>query len=484
MLYSNQSQTCVFVLTAKNTKLIKAKDRTMNIKSSIIKLPITALAAMTIALGGCSNEEEQAGFSRAVPDLRIVMPDSMTGGQNNTLTKSTFKNQRAGSSGEPCFYTGEGEEDLFKNGYTMSRMMISAVATWSCVADTVIEIASFIPHDGIIHETDNDRDASNYDPDESTHYSITDDSDNQITVRIYHGYSRSDPPTTESHPDIFISWLELEDGEVQGRLVIDGLGVNSDKEIDPEEPTDMRMDFTLNEETRSADMYLKFANNDELINGFRIQVSEDLTANPLTQVFTAKGMLDLKQQYIPDTGLTETPVLQMFAVANQLGEGATVADFVDVAVSLELNAELNNHLGTYLFTKKDKYFFDADQSTNEPWDYINKTVTSSEYRGDRTTALTGGTWIPVFNPSQDLLIIALQLDSDYFTGTKCNNIGDDCNPLLNAIFEDGFADQEMNQGTDPLDWRTNALTTAEYLDSIYPTGFSDWNGVFEPVFNP
>jgi len=456
----------------------------MKMKSSIKKLPLTVLTAMFIALGGCSSEEEQAGFSRAVPDLRIVIPDSMTGGQNNTLIKTVSKAHRAANSGEPCFYSGEGDEDLFKNGYTMSRMMISAIATWSCVADTVIEVASFIPHEGIIIESDNDRSATNYDPEEATHYSISDDSDNQVSVRLYYGYDRENPPTPESNADFFVSWIEQDGGSVQGKMVIDGLGMKSDQIIDPEDPVAMRMDFTLSESSRTADMFLKFADTNELTNGFRIYVSKDLNVNPLTKVFTAKGMLDLKQQFIPNTGITEIPTLQIFTVANQLGEGAAIANFIDVAVSLELNAELNNHLGKYLFTKEDKYFFDADQNSNEPWDFINKIVTTSEYRGDRNLLPTGGTWEPVFNPSQDMIITALNLDTDYFTGTKCNETGDSCNELLTAIHQEGFAEQEMNQGSDPMDWRTDALLEVEYLDSIYPAGFSDWTGVFEPAFNP
>ena len=454
----------------------------MNIKTTVDKLKLGTLSAFIIALGACSVEED-ASFSQPVPDIRIIIPDSMTGGTVDA-TRSLSNISRAAGSDQPCFYHGQGDEDLFRNGYTMSKMMISSVATWSCVADTVIEIAAFIPHDGIIYESDNDLDSPSYDPEESTHYSITDDSDNQVSVRIYNGFSRAIPPTADSIPHIYISWAELTDGSVQGRLIIDALGKNSAQVVDPEEPIALRLDFDLNASNRTGDMYIKFADGNELTNGFRINVTEDLLANPLFEVFTAQGILDLKQQYLPDTGLTETPVLKVFAVANQLGKGATIANFIDVGVSFELNAELNNHLGTYLFTKEDKYFFDADQSAFEPWDFIDKTVTVSEYRGDRTTALTGGTWEPDFNPSIDLIILAFELDAGYFTGSQCNNIGDDCNVFLNAVFRDGFADQEMNQGTDPLDWRTDALASAVYLDSIYPAGHTDWTGVFEPVFNP
>ena len=82
-----------------------------------------------------------------------------------------------------------------------------------------------------------------------------------------------------------------------------------------------------------------------------------------------------------------------------------------------------------------------------------------------------------------MIIAALALDSDYFAGSKCAQLNDDCNQLLNAVFVDGFADQEKNQGSDPMDWRSNALAGASYLESVYPNGLN-WSGAFEQSFTP
>lgn len=438
-----------------------------------------------LLLGGCNEDET---FSQSVPDIRITLPDSLTGGTALSQTKSAKDRlssvHRSASANEPCLYLGEDDEDMFRNGYTMSRMMISAVATWSCIADLVIDVAGYIEHDGLVHQSDNNREADSYDPEDATHYSITDEQDGSIVVRLYYGYNRDTPPTYQTQPDLFIAWIEYDDGSLAGRIVIDGEGVKKDALTDPEDPVMMRMDLTRDASSQQADMYLKFADEHDLINGFRIFVQKDLNVYPLTKVYTAKGILDLKKQYLPDTGVSETPQLQVFAVANQDGDGATIANFIDVAVSLALNAELENHLGNYLFTKVDKYFFDANQNGEKPWDYINKTVTTSEFRGGRTTPATGGSWEPDFNPSLDLLILAFQLDSDYFTGDKCAAISNDCNDFMNALFEDGFAGQEQNLGSDPMDWRSDELLSAAYLSSVYPDGYSDWNGVFEPTFNP
>jgi hypothetical protein len=139
---------------------------------------------------------------------------------------------------------------------------------------------------------------------------------------------------------------------------------------------------------------------------------------------------------------------------------------------------LGNHLGNYLFDKDDIYFFDDDMD----WDWINKTITDARYRGGRTTPAIDGTWDP-FDPSLRMIAEALGLGSDYFTGSQCVNIDDNCTDLLNAVFADGFAEQEPNQGADPGDWRSNAIAMPTYLDTVYPNGV-DWSGAFDYEFTP
>ncbi len=145
---------------------------------------------------------------------------------------------------------------------------------------------------------------------------------------------------------------------------------------------------------------------------------------------------------------------------------------------MHANHNQNNHLGNYLATKQDVYFFEDDMD----WEYINKTFTSSIYRGDRTTPVSGGSWIP-FNPSLDMIITALSLDPAYFSGDLCADLDDDCTELFNAVFVNGFAEQEQNQGSDPMDWRSDALQAAVYLNSVYPNG-QNWDGAFDRSFTP
>jgi hypothetical protein len=82
-----------------------------------------------------------------------------------------------------------------------------------------------------------------------------------------------------------------------------------------------------------------------------------------------------------------------------------------------------------------------------------------------------------------MITTELELGDDYFTGDLCAETDDDCSDLLAAVFEDGFADQEPNQGSDPMDWRSEAIASPTYIESVYPNGV-DWSGAFDMVFTP
>ena len=351
------------------------------------------------------------------------------------------------------------------------------MATWTCVADFLIDLAAVMAHDGTIIETDNDTLSPGYDADEPTHYIITDVSDTQVTVHMYYGFSRAVPPLPTDPSQFYISWNETSEDIVDGRMIIDISVIDKDVNND-DDLSIMRMDFDFDEDQRSADMFLRFEDDNDWANGFRIQITKDLNASPLNQVFTARGLIEMTGQFFPTTGITETPDIQFYTVADLLGNGATIEEVQDFSLPLLLNFFLNNHLGDYLFTKKDVYFFEDDQD----WEYINKEINSSEYRGSRNTSTTGGSWIP-FNPSLDMIRTALSLPAGYFSSAQCENIGDDCNEFLNAVFVDGFSDQEKNQGTDPMDWRSMALDNAAYLTSVFPNGMN-WDGAFEQSFTP
>ncbi len=472
-------------------KLNNIRLKTQMITNFRLPMAVTTLLLSSLLVGCVGEDSDNSTPVSENPSMDMGIPASLTGGSTSTApllamatdtminASSSIRMAKAGT-GEPCSYLGnEDEDDPFRNGYETSKFMISVMATWTCIADLLIDVSSFVPHDGSIIETENDNNSDDFEADEPTHYSVVDDSETQVTVRLYYNYSRSQPPVSGEEAQFYVSWNEADNGDIEGRMIIDGDGVDWDNH-DSEDPSMMRMDFFYTDTQQTADMFLQFDDDNLWADGFRIQIVKDLDTNPLLKVFEARGLIDMKAQFVPIATIPEIPDVHLYTVADALGNGASIAEFQDMSLPLELNANLGNHLGNYIFTKKDVYFFEHDMD----WEYIHKTVLASEYRGARTTPSTGGTWLP-FDPSLDLIITAFSLDSDYFTGSKCAAIGDDCADLLNAVFSftGGFAGQEENQGADPLDWRSTAISTADYLTTVYPNGV-DWTGAFEHSFTP
>ena len=139
-------------------------------------------SSLIMACGDPSSNTTSSQPSNKI-NVDLELPESLTG---NRIALRTANNE----NDIPCSYLSpEEDDDPFRNGYVTTRFMISTMATWTCLADFLIDIADFIEqHDGMIIETDNDTMAANYDQDDPTHYSITDDSDQQVTVRMYYGF--------------------------------------------------------------------------------------------------------------------------------------------------------------------------------------------------------------------------------------------------------------------------------------------------------
>ncbi len=462
-------------------------------------LQLSSLLLSSFLLVACGASDTDNTSTKESLSVDLKLPNSLTGGSspNSTLNqKSTSKTSSSNQSvmqklqqvtlsansgtGEPCFYNGNENSDPFRNGYQTTKFMVSVMASWTCIADLLINVSSIVPHDGLIKETDNNIDNANYEADEPTHYVVIDDSESQTTINMYYGYSRSSPPVTGEASQFYISWNKTSDTDYQGRMVIDASGVNWENRK-TDDPVMMRMDFNFNRTTQTADMFLKFDENNPWADGMRISIDKDLNASPLDQVYLARGMIDMKAQFLPVASISEVPQVQLFTVSDGFGNGAAITEIQDMSLPLLLNQSTGNHLGNYLFSKKDTYFFSFDQD----WEYINKTIISAEYRDGRTTPANGGSWLP-FDPSLDIIVSGMPaLTNDYFSGNQCANTGDNCTELLNAVFEftGGFAGHEQNQGNDPADWRSSAINTATYLPSVYPNGI-DWNNAFDLSFTP
>ncbi|MBU2864278.1 hypothetical protein KO489_10515 [Reinekea forsetii] len=414
-----------------------------------------------------SNAERMDSFSRTLETI------SVSAGEAGNTFNSGGVSARSGT-GEPCSFNSVSDDDMFANGYNMTRFMVSAVSTWTCVADTLITLTDGLPHDGAIVATDNVKGTEGYEADEPTHYSVSDESDSQTTIRIYYGYDQELPPTSSDEAGFYLAWDSFL-SDVSGKLIINSQFHDEVPESD--DPVQMRLDFDFSESSKVADMYMKFDDANEWAEGYRIKVTKDLTAPLSGKVFEAQGLLAMTAQYVPVNGIEALPDLSVYTVANQLGDGAAVAQMTDLVLPLELTN--TNHLGNYLTTKEDTYYFDSDSD----WDYIAKTFTVATLEGGRTTAATGGTWLNPFDPSLDMIAAELELGSSYFTGSECAADGDNCVELINAVVEDGFANQEQNQGANPMDWRSTELMAPVYLDTVFPNGLN-WDGAFDQVFYP
>ena len=91
----------------------------------------------------------------------------------------------------------------------MTELMVSSVAAWTCFADTLIEVADLIAHDGIIHETDNDISQPDYESYDPTHDQISDDYETQKIFRFYDGYDRQSPPQAGDDPQFLFLGTNL-----------------------------------------------------------------------------------------------------------------------------------------------------------------------------------------------------------------------------------------------------------------------------------
>ena len=302
---------------------------------------IPAVIAATVIVSACGGDDSPSLNPNSIT-MDMQIPDSMTGGGKTTVSSKSInqpslskiaESPLSAGTGQPCNYIGVEDEDIFRNGYTTTQFMVSAMASWTCIADLLIDVADLVPHNGQIVETENDTNASNYDADEPTHYSVTDNSETQTTIHLYYGYGRSNPPVSGEAPQFYISWNDAGNGNIDGRMIIDGTNVNwEDHKAD--DPVMMRMDFNYSSTAQVADMYLQFDDGNYWADGFRIKMTKDLTANVLDKVFEAHGMIEMKAQFIPLSGITEVPDVQLYSVSDGFGNGAAIAEIQDMSFPL------------------------------------------------------------------------------------------------------------------------------------------------------
>ena len=189
-------------------------------------------------------------------------------------------------------------------------------------------------------------------------------------------------------------------------------------------------------------------------------------------------------------GFSEFPQLKSFAVADSIGQGAAVASMVNLGLVLSPVDLDNDHLGTFLFTKDDRYYFGGGPPV------IFKNVVAGTYKGSQLINPGGG----IANAAAvDAIIDAtMALNGDpllwngsvfqVYNGTEYQgcaptNTPANCITLLNALFSGGDFGAEANTGTEPGvgDPRFDALEGAAYFaDACPPVGSCIWDktGIF------
>ena len=65
-----------------------------------------------------------------------------------------------------------------------------------------------------------------------------------------------------------------------------------------DDPVRMRMDFNFDADSKNADMFLQFDDSNPWADGMRIDISKDLQANLFEQVYTARGLIKMNNQFL------------------------------------------------------------------------------------------------------------------------------------------------------------------------------------------
>jgi hypothetical protein len=449
-------------------------------------LAAVALAALA-GLSACGSSEKtttavQPGPTIPAygPSLNLQLPNSLTGG---TAASPLGVQPMAGGGGEPCNFVGNGGEDPFINGYSMTRFLVGVTASWSCIADNVRLIVDILVFYGVLVPNGAPWQITDRDPDDPPYVSLT-ESGNDREVRLFWG-----PTTNPGDEGWYLAWNDS-GGIVDGVLIIDvvNMGTTIDTAEDPEY---LRMDFHYTDTEQTADAFLSFFLANLWADAFRIHVFKDKDLVNDQPKYTARGILALKAQFDPNwftnTGDGSVPGLNMYTVADAAGNGAALALMSDIGLSLDL--QQGDHLGHFLFGKNDRYFFSSGGAP----EYVLKAVTPATYLNGKAIVNDGN-----FPNSEADVDAVLSLGGDYATctGTEPNTNAVECENFLDALFGGGSWGVEANFGTDPGDWRSTNLATAEGAPLTYfladpcpnNTGGCTWTsapgGVFEMTYPP
>lgn len=475
-------------------------------KSIRISLWLPVLIGLSLALMACGSSDSSSSSSsdpvpQYGPDLSLSLPDSLTGGKvaplgmSSKFTPMSMRPMAAG--GDPCNFHGHGSGDPFENGHKMTKFLVGAVASWTCITNQFIRFIDLLVFLGIDKDgTPLDLVDPSHKAGDATWLSVDEVSPDVTVVKLYWTADQVLPIAGDE--GFYLRW-DTTGGDLTGKMVVDVADIANDPgdPYDPDEdPAYLRLDFTRDAFQKTGDLYLGFSATHPWVksSGWRINVVKRLDgAYPK---YTAMGVIDMTAQWDtryngPPDFFSEFPQLKSFAVASSSGQGAAEARMANLGLVLFPVDTDNDHLGTFLFTKDDRYYFGGGSPV------VFKDVTAATYKGYHDIGAGGDIADALAVDAIIDFTMASKGDPVPYAGTEyvgCTTGTDaDCITFLNALFSGGDFGSEANVGTQPAvgDQRRDALDGADatyYADACPDDGTPGctWDeivdtGVFEMV---
>ncbi|MDH4248374.1 MAG: hypothetical protein OEW39_11225 [Deltaproteobacteria bacterium] len=347
-----------------------------------LRTPVLLLA-MALALSACGKKSEPKTAPTTAtlntPTISMALPDSLTGGTTSTAT-AAYSAVGAAQGVQKCQFKGDPEP--FRNGFTLTRFMVGAIASWGCLADQVMILTTtavtngWVTTDGVYKTLPPDPN----DPKAPTGVSVL-QSGTITEVNLFWGANNT------TAPGMYFAWDRAADGSYSGKVLVDAAA--KDGSVMAGQPDFMRMDYSSSSTQQLGEMFIHFNNNPE-VDAFRIKATKKLDGTYPT--YTAQGNYPAKKHF--DTNYAGShaaepfPALKVYAIADVDGHGAAVARVADWGWSIT-PLDDGDHLGSFRFTKDDTVFFTNLGQGNYTPVFIHKNVSAATYLGDRAINTTG-----------------------------------------------------------------------------------------------
>jgi len=93
-------------------------------------LAIVLIVCSTMLFWACDNSSDTSSPQSQSITLDLGLPNSLTGGTPASASLQSSDVSTRSGTGMPCVYLGSEDDDPFRNGYEMTKFMVSAVAAW------------------------------------------------------------------------------------------------------------------------------------------------------------------------------------------------------------------------------------------------------------------------------------------------------------------------------------------------------------------